>query len=326
MHSTQTAARSLPFDPSLQAWYGPRQSVWRGARFSLPLGERCYKMGIVNVTPDSFSDGGRFLHEQAAVEQGKRLIEAGCEILDIGGESTRPGSRPVTAEEELERIAAVVRALVGQGALISVDTWKHEVAAAVLAEGADIINDIYALQGDPAMAAVVARYQAAVILMHHPAYYRPEHPESQVFPKREGLAPPSATLTALAALPIREAQRRFLDLALQTALAAGIDRAQIMLDPGVGFGLTPAENLELVEHLDDFAESGLALLLAPSRKRFIRGVVGAEPAALEAGTAATLIWGMARGADCLRLHAPEAMTAELAMAEALFKVAGGGRR
>lgn len=238
----------------------------------LPLGDKTAVMGILNVTPDSFSDGGQFDQTERAIEHAFALIEDGATLIDIGGESTRPGSKPVSADEEAARILPVIAALAKKNVLISVDTWKSEVAAKALAAGAHMVNDITALQGDPEMAAVIKEFEAAVCLMHNPVLYRgggaPGHfPE---FGKQN-----RQTLSELAALPLYDALERYLDLALETARKAAIDATRIILDPGFGFGVSEAENFHLFRALPRMVERPYPWLVALSRKRFVQRLTAA---------------------------------------------------
>lgn len=284
----------------------------------LPLGAKTLIMGILNVTPDSFSDGGKWTEEEIAIQHAQEMMKDGADLIDVGGESTRPGSRPVSAEEEIERIKTVVKSLVEAKIPVSVDTWKSQVARAVLELGAPIINDIYALMGDPAMAEVVAEYKAGLILMNHPAWYWPDRPESKVFPFRESLATvPDDLKTEMAELDCVDACLKFLDLAINKALKAGVPEENIMLDPGIGFGLTPQENLRLINQLDRLKEFSFPVLLAPSRKRFIRRVLGDNAEAAELGTSVTLIWGVQQEVDMVRVHDVKTQAPYLRMADAL---------
>jgi dihydropteroate synthase len=208
-------------------------------------------MGIVNVTPDSFSDGGRFFGRDEAVAQGFRLLAEGADILDIGGESTRPFSDPVSLSEELRRVLPVIEALARRGALISIDTTKAEVARQALEAGAAIINDVSALRVDPDMAGVAARYQVPVILMHMLGTPK----TMQVEPHYEDVV---AEVTD------------FLRHAVARAVRAGIDASRVIVDPGIGFGKTGDHNLQLLRHLHLLHGLGCPLLVGASRKAFIR--------------------------------------------------------
>jgi|LSQX01.2.fsa_nt_gb dihydropteroate synthase len=238
----------------------------------IALGGKTAIMGILNVTPDSFSDGGLFNDTESAVQHALDLIEAGAAIIDIGGESTRPGSEPVDAAVECERIVPVIKALKDRDVCLSADTWKSEVAAAALDAGAHMVNDITALLGDPDMPAVIRSYDAAVCLMHNAVLYRSDAPGH--FPAF-GLNRPQV-LTALAPLDIIAAVERYFDLALQTAKKAGISADHIVLDPGFGFGVTDLENKKLFNHLPALTIRPYPWLVALSRKRFVQHLAGSD--------------------------------------------------
>ena len=241
-------------------------------------------MGIVNVTPDSFSDGGLFRDARQAVAHGVRLAEEGADLLDIGGESTRPGSRGVRLEEELHRVLPVVGGLARQVRVpLSIDTSKAEVAARCLDAGAAIINDVTALAGDPQMTAVAAARKAAVILMH-----------MQGRPRTMQHRPRYHEVVA----DVCEALRR----RVQAAVAAGIDRRRLLIDPGLGFGKTVAQNLALMRHLSDLVGLGLPVVLGPSRKSFIGATLGAEVQDRLAGTLACVAQAAHSGVHIVRVH------------------------
>jgi len=240
-------------------------------------------MGIVNVTPDSFSDGGSFLDPADAVAHGLRLAGEGADLLDVGGESTRPGSDPVPAEEELRRVLPVIRDLAAAGAAVSIDTMKAEVAEAALAAGARFLNDVTALRHDPRMAAVAADAAVPVCLMHM-------------------LGEPKTMQDAPTYRDVVAEVREFLARRADAAAAAGIDPARICLDPGIGFGKTVEHNLALLAHLERICELGFPVLVGVSRKRFLGAISGGAehergPAGLAAGLAA-----VRHGAWMLRVH------------------------
>jgi dihydropteroate synthase len=241
-------------------------------------------MGILNVTPDSFSDGGRHQSIPAAIEHGLRLEDEGADILDIGGESTRPGAPAVAAEDELRRVIPVIERLAGRLSIpISIDTYKAEVAAAALDAGAEIVNDISAFTFDPAMAAVVARTGAGAVLMHTRG--RPDEMQRD---------------TAYASLV--EEVASFLRNSLETARRSGIREESLVLDPGFGFGKSPAGNLELLRRLGELSVFGRPLLVGTSRKSFIGAVTGRGVDERLFGTAATVALSLANGAAILRVH------------------------
>jgi dihydropteroate synthase len=246
---------------------------------SLTLGGPTLVMGIVNVTPDSFSDGGRYADVDAAVFHGVRLVEEGAAILDVGGESTRPNAAPVAADEEKGRVLPVVAALARRVATpISIDTTKARVAAAAIEAGASIVNDVWGFQRDPDMARVVAATGAAAVLMHNRATVDPE-------------------------LDIVADMLAFLSRSIETALAAGVAEDKLWVDPGFGFGKTPEQNLVAVRRLGALKALGRPVLLGVSRKSTIGRITG-QPAAADrlAGSIAAGLAGVAAGADVLRVH------------------------
>jgi dihydropteroate synthase len=257
-------------------------------------------MGVVNVTPDSFSDGGLYLDPELATRHGRELAAAGATILDVGGESTRPGADPVPADEERRRVEPVIAGLAGLGPAISVDTSKASVAAAALAAGATIVNDVTALRGDPSMAALVAERGAGLILMHMAGEPR----TMQANPEYDDVV-----------AEVRE----FLAARLAAAVAAGIDESAIWLDPGIGFGKSDAHNFELLRGLGELATLGRPLVVGTSRKGFI-GRAGGGSAADDrlGGTIATSVLAAAAGADVLRVHDVREMDQALRVASAVL--------
>ena len=259
-------------------------------------------MGVVNVTPDSFSDGGLYLDPEAAVAHGRELVHDGAAILDVGGESTRPGAEPVSAEEEQRRIEPVIAGLAGPGgvdARISVDTSKASVAAAALDAGATIVNDVTALRGDPAMAALCAERGCEVVLMHMAGEPR----TMQNDPHYEDV--------------VREV-RDFLASRLEAAVAAGIDEERIWLDPGIGFGKTDRHNFELLGGLPELATLGRPLVVGTSRKSFIGRADGSPADARLGGTIATSVLAAAAGAAVLRVHDVRELEQALKVAAAVL--------
>ena len=233
--------------------------------------------GIINVTPDSFSDGGQFFAIEEALKQARKLIAEGATILDIGGESTRPGSSYgyVEIEEEIQRVVPVIKAIRQESdVLISVDTWKSQVAEAALKAGAHIVNDITGLMGDEKMAEVVAKAGAQVVIMFNPVMARPQHPSSLIFP-HFGFGKPftKEDLEEFEQLSVEELMTVFFDRALARAEKAGISKEKIMLDSGIGFGLTKKENLILLRDLDKLHEMGYPIFLGVSRKRFVINIL-----------------------------------------------------
>lgn len=232
--------------------------------------------GIINVTPDSFSDGGQFFALEQALQQARKLIAEGASMLDIGGESTRPGrSSYVEIEEEIQRVVPVIQAIRQESdVLISVDTWKSQVAEAALNAGANIVNDITGLMGDEKMAEVVARAGAQVVIMFNPVMARPQHPSSLIFPHFGfGETFTKEDLAEFEQLSVEELMTVFFDRALVRAEKAGISKENIMMDPGIGFGLTKKENLILLRDLDKLHKMGYPIFLGVSRKRFVINIL-----------------------------------------------------
>lgn len=263
-------------------------------------------MGVINVTPDSFSDGGDHFDGGRAVEQGLAMLEAGGDLLDVGGESTRPGAAPVGPEEERRRVVPVVRALAEQGAVVSVDTRHAATMAAALEAGAAIVNDVTALTGDPESLGVVARSDAALVLMH-----------MQGTPQTMQAAPAYADV----ATEIYD----YLAGRLEACCAAGIEPGRIALDPGIGFGKTVAHNLEVLDRLALYHGLGCALLLGVSRKSFIgRLSAGEAPKARLPGSLAAALAGLARGVQILRVHDVAETAQALRIWEAIGAAPGDG--
>ena len=231
--------------------------------------------GIINVTPDSFSDGGQFFAVDQALQQARKLMAEGASMLDIGGESTRPGSSYVEIEEEIQRVVPVIKAIRKESdVLISIDTWKSQVAEAALEAGANLVNDITGLMGEEKMAQVVAKAGAQVVIMFNPVMARPQHPSSLIFP-HFGFGEPftNEDVGAFEQLPVEELMTVFFERALARADQAGIAKDKIMLDPGIGFGLTKRENLLLLRDLDKLHQQGYPIFLGVSRKRFVINIL-----------------------------------------------------
>ena len=247
-------------------------------------GEETGIMGIINVTPDSFSDGGKYANVEATVMRAKQMVADGADIIDIGGESSRPGAEPITANEECRRVIPVVQALAEQSQIpISVDTYKAKVAREALSAGACVINDITALHGDPNMCQIVADAQAGVILMH-----------MQGVPATMQKAPTYQNV-------VTEVHSWLTEVASQ-AVDRGIDSSRIMIDPGIGFGKTFGHNLEILRHLMQFRGIGYPMLVGVSRKKFIGRILDLPVHQREEGTAATVAWSIINGANVVRVH------------------------
>jgi dihydropteroate synthase len=262
-------------------------------------------MGVLNVTPDSFSDGGLFVHPEAALRQGVAMAEEGAELVDIGGESTRPGSDPVSVEQEAGRVVPVVEALCSRvAARISVDTSKAEVARRALAAGASIVNDVSALRVDPEMAGVVADAGCPVCLMHMLGA-----PKTMQDDPRYG--------------DVVDEVLSFLEERLAFAVSAGVREEQVLLDPGIGFGKTLEHNLLLLRHLDRFVALGRPVVLGTSRKRFLGAILDAEPQDRLFGTVATTVMGAVAGASVFRVHDVRPNVEALRVTEAVRRAGEG---
>ena len=281
---------ALPKQPDLMNTRKAYHLSW--SNYSLELGRQTCIMGVVNVTPDSFSDGGRFFADAAAVAQGEKLAAEGAAIIDIGGESTRPFSDPVPAEEEIRRVVPVIEKLSRRLSIpISIDTTKAAVARRALQAGASIINDVSALRFDPELAAVAAEFDAPVILMHMLG----EPKSMQVEPRYANLI---------------EEIRKFLENAVEKAQNLGISRSKIIVDPGIGFGKTIAHNLLLIKHIQDFTSLDAPILIGASRKSFIRKILKDEHVKdlppdlplVETGSQAAMSAAVLNGAHIVRVH------------------------
>jgi dihydropteroate synthase len=274
--------------------------IWSGCGFHFDLSDRSIVMGIVNATPDSFSDGGQFATSEDAIAFALAVAEQGAAIVDIGGESTRPGSDPVTMDEELARVLPIIERLREKSDVaISIDTMKPEVARRAIEAGANIVNDVSALS-DPEMAPLVAETGAGLVLMHMQG--RPK--TMQETPEYgDVIGEVGAFLSARAAV----------------ALDAGIPANRIAIDPGIGFGKTLEHNLAIFARLDELAALGYPLLIGPSRKRFIGELTGAPVGGRLAGTVAAITAGVARGARIARVHDVAAAVQALRVADAIGK-------
>ena len=276
-------------------------------------GQRTYVMGILNATPDSFSGDGLLAGSQAdGLSLARHFLELGVDILDIGGESTRPGSQPVTAAGEMERVLPLIQAVKAEfpDTLLSIDTYKAEVAEAALSCGASIVNDVWGLRLDPDLAEVAARHYAPVILMHNRS-----KPASVEVRQRLG----SAYLAGEYQDLLNDVQRELME-SVALARRAGIPDVHIILDPGLGFGKTVAQNLELIRRLDELRSLGFPVLLGPSRKSFIGYTLDLPPDQRLEGTAAAVAVSITRGADILRVHDVEAMLRVVHMTDAIVRV------
>lgn len=261
----------------------PAPLVWRCRDVELPCGAAAHVMGVLNVTPDSFSDGGRYIDPNAAVARGIQMASEGACILDVGGESSRPGAEPVPADEEIRRIVPVIEALKRETeCLLSVDTMKASVAEAALAAGAHIVNDITAL-GDPDMPAVVRRYGAGLVLMHMRGTPR----TMQAQPEYKDVVGEVV---------------EFLRSRMASAREAGIETDRIVLDPGIGFGKTVEHNVRLLSRLDAFHALGRPLLIGVSRKSFLGALTGRPVGDRLVPSLGALAYAVSRGAQVVRVH------------------------
>jgi len=272
---------------------------WLAKQHTLPVGERVLVMAVLNLTPDSFSDGGRYYNNDDAVTEALEMVQEGADILDIGGESSRPGSRPVSLEEELRRVVPVVEKLAGGVAVpISVDTTKAEVARQCLELGASVVNDISALRHDPAMAEVVSHYKAGVILMH-----------MQGVPATMQAQPSYADVV--------EEVFDFLRRRTDAAVSCGIDRERIAVDPGIGFGKRLEDNLALLGQLSSLADMGRPIVIGTSRKGFLGTLLQRPVLEREWGNAAAVAAAVLNGAHVVRVHAVAEMREVVRVSEAI---------
>jgi dihydropteroate synthase len=256
-------------------------------------------MGIVNVTPDSFSDGGLFLDFEAATAHGRELAADGAEILDVGGESTRPGAAEVSAEAELERTAPVVAALAGDGLTVSIDTSKASVAEAALDAGATIVNDVTALRADPEVGSLCAERDCELVLMHMLGTPR----TMQKDPRYDDVV---------------DDVRAFLAERIETAVAAGVDERRIWVDPGIGFGKAVGHNLELLRRLGELRELGRPIVIGTSRKSFLGRLTGREVGERLGASIAANVLPLVAGADVFRVHDVREMHQALLTAEVIL--------
>jgi dihydropteroate synthase len=279
--------------------------------FSFEWGKRTYVMGIINYTPDSFSGDG--LSERGldyALNQARQFVESGADILDVGGESTRPGAEPVSLQQEVDRVLPVIEALEKEfDTLISIDSYKAGVAEAALTAGADMVNDVWALQADPGMADVVASHQVPVILMHNRS-----NPSNAEIKKQLGGRYVGVDYDNL----LEDIKRELLD-SVKLAQEAGIPDHHIILDPGIGFGKTVKQNLELLDRVGEIRALGYPVLLGPSRKSFIGYTLDLPPESRVEGTAATVAVGITRGSDIIRVHDVREMVRVARMTDAIVR-------
>jgi len=276
-----------------------RPFLLRWGSWRLDLSSRTHVMGVLNVTPDSFSDGGRYLRVDRALAQAERMAEAGADLIDIGGESTKPGAPPVPLDEELRRVIPVIERVAARCRLpISVDTSKAEVARRAIEAGAAMINDVTALRGDPAMAEVAAEAGVPVVLMH-----------MQGTPATMQRRPRYRALM--------DDLLRFFRARIASATASGIDRRRLIIDPGIGFGKTLAHNLEILRRLDVLARLGRPILVGPSRKSFLGKLIDRPVDQRLEGTAAAVTAAVLHGAHLVRVHDVAEMVRVVRVADAI---------
>lgn len=261
----------------------------------LDYGKRTYIMGILNVTPDSFSDGGDFDSVEKALKHAKEMVEEGADMIDIGGESTRPGHTYVDSEEEIRRVVPVIKALRKEISLpMSIDTYKADVAEEALKLGVEMVNDVWGLRRDKNMANVIAKYDAEVCIMHNQ--------DGTEYDK-----------------DIMEAIKDFLNESIKMALDAGVKKEKIVLDPGIGFGKTFEQNLEVLRRLGELKDLGYPILLGTSRKSVIGNVLHLEPKDRVEGTVATTVLGVRDGVDIVRVHDVTENLRASKMADAIYR-------
>ena len=286
----------------------------------LRWGSRTYIMGILNLTPDSFSGDGLLQKDstpdtfqidiESILEKARDLVENGADILDVGGESTRPGAQIVSAEEEMKRVLPVINALAANmDVIISIDTYKASVAEAAIQHGAHMVNDVWGLHADPDLAGIAAEYHTPIILMHNRSSWVNAEIKERLGGRYVGI--PYDNL-------IEDVRRELLE-SVTIARSAGIPDDRIIIDPGIGFGKTVEQNLELVDRLNEFRMLGYPVLLGPSRKSFIGYTLNLPPDQRLEGTAAAISIGIARGADIVRVHDVTFMSRVVQMTDAIVR-------
>lgn len=277
---------------------------FRAGEYRLPLSKKTYVMGILNVTPDSFSDGGRYFSVEEAVRRAEQMVAEGADLIDVGGESTRPGHIPVDAEEELSRILPVIKALKDRIRVpVSIDTWKASVAGAAVAAGASVINDVWGLKREPEIAKIAAETGAGLIMMFN-AF-------DPVLVSRSG----DITADAL----------HYLEGSIRIARDAGVSDDQIMMDPGIGFGVDTDESLMLIRSIPAFCKRGFPVLIGPSRKRFIGAVLDKLVDGRMIGTVSVCLTAADLGASFVRVHDVSEVSEALKMRSAILFGEKGSR-
>ncbi|HDN81011.1 MAG TPA: dihydropteroate synthase [Chloroflexi bacterium] len=308
LESLQAIAREV--EEAIKRYEGQTLGVMQIGGKTFEWDKRTYVMGIINVTPDSFSGDGLAGDVERALAQAMRFVEEGADILDIGGESTRPGSAPISEDEELRRVMPVLERLAGQVDVpISIDTYKARVAREALEAGASLVNDVWGLRMDPEMAEVVAEYEVPVVVMHNRS-----RPKNAVQEERLGGRYVGIEYEDLMADIIRE-----LRYSIDIALKAGVEWEKIIVDPGIGFGKTVEQNLEILRRLGELKVLGRPILLGSSRKSVIGYVLDLPPQERMEGTAATVALGIAKGANIVRVHDVKEMVRVARMTDAIMK-------
>jgi dihydropteroate synthase len=278
-----------------------KQYILKTSRREIRLGQKTQIMGILNVTPDSFSDGGFYYNQQKAVDYGLQMIAEGADIIDIGGESTRPGAASVSTKEELKRVLPVISEITRQTKIpISIDTTKAEVAREAIAAGAEIVNDVSALHGDKKMVQTVQEGRAALILMHMRG------------------KPPGMQKGNLVYGNLMGEIIAFLRKSIARARVAGIEKEYLAIDPGIGFGKTPEDNCRIINRLSELKTLGLPITIGTSRKSFIGKITGGEPQERIEGTAATIVAAILNGCHIIRVHDTARMKKAAAVADAIL--------
>jgi dihydropteroate synthase len=279
-----------------------REYILKTSRRKIKLGERTLMMGVLNVTPDSFSDGGLFYRKNQAIEQALRMVDEGADIIDIGGESTRPGSKAVFSGVEAKRVVPVIDALAKKIKIpISIDTKKASVARKAVDAGAEIINDVSALNGDREMAGTVKKTGAAVILMHMRG--KPSN-------MQKGKLDYDNLMGEIT---------DYLEKSSQKAINTGVEKDRIVIDPGIGFGKTPEDNYKIIQNLSELKVLGMPVLIGTSRKSFIGKITGGEPGERIEGTAATVTAAIMNGCHIVRVHDVAAMKKVVAVTDAIVR-------
>lgn len=275
------------------------QQEFRAGDFRIPIGTKTYVMGIINVTPDSFSDGGRFFSTQAAERHASDLAEAGADFLDVGGESTRPGHSPVDAQEEMSRVLPVIQKIApGIGVPVSIDTSKAIVAEKAVLAGASVINDVWGLRKDPDIARIAFESKVGLVLMFNAT-------DDSLFENSGDIVSDAIS---------------YLSAGVEIALRAGVGESQIMLDPGIGFGMSHVRSFELIGGIGKLRKLGYPVLVGPSRKRFIGAALGNIPTEQrDEGTAAVSCLAAYIGADVVRVHNVKSVIQSLAIADIIAR-------